>query len=121
MMRKIQVAALQLPAGDRSDFPETQTHVIERVRAAADADLVVVPEGTLPAYVLGSPTLGERAEIERTVEELRGIAREHKTVIVIGISAQERSALRNRALVIDSDGSIAGHADKVFMWHFDRK
>ncbi|MBV8198775.1 MAG: carbon-nitrogen hydrolase family protein [Candidatus Eremiobacteraeota bacterium] len=29
--------------------------------------------------------------------------------------------MRNSAIVVESDGSVAGRADKLFLWHFDRQ
>jgi predicted amidohydrolase len=80
----------------------------------------VLPEATFPAYVLGSAPLDEAA-IEQALHRLREIARKTATVIVAGAAAPSESGVRNTAFVIDADGSVAGRADKLFLWHFDRR
>jgi predicted amidohydrolase len=70
--------------------------------------------------VLGYDPYDER-EIEGQIEEARATAREHGAVLVIGAVRSVAGRVYNTALVIDSDGSIAGHADKHFLWHFDRQ
>ena len=122
MSEPIRVAALQLRAHDRTDFPGT-LDVIARVTrdAATTADLVVLPEGTFPAYVIGQTPINAD-EVQRAVEVLCVIARETSTVIVIGIAAANDERMpSNGALAIDADGTLAGRADKLFLWHFDRR
>lgn len=122
MSEPLRVAALQLQAHDRIDFADALDDIVRATRDAANAaDLVVLPEGTLPAYVMGQTPINA-AEIERAVEHLCVVARETSTVVVIGIAASdgERSAV-NAALAIDADGRLAGRADKLFLWHFDRR
>ncbi len=95
--------------------------MLERVQAAAaDADLLVLPEGTMPAYVLGEAGLDAAAPAQ-AIEDLRAVARATRCAIVAGMAIAADRTLRNSALVIDTDGSIAGRADKLFLWHFDRK
>jgi predicted amidohydrolase len=55
------------------------------------------------------------------IERLQSIARDRTCAIVAGTAFPVDGALRNSAIVIDRDGSIAGRADKYFLWHFDRK
>lgn len=90
------------------------------VEAAADADLIVLPEGTLPAYVLGAAPL-ETEAITRALDRLRDFARATRTVVVVGAAHASDGVTRNAAFVIDADGSLAGRADKLFLWHFDRR
>ena len=55
MITSVRAAAVQLRAHDRDDFPLTLDRIIEAAsEAASHADLVVLPESTFPAYVLGS-------------------------------------------------------------------
>jgi predicted amidohydrolase len=116
----IRVAALQLQAHDRTDFVRSLDGIIDAVRAAAeDADLVVLPEATFPAYVLGEATVDGGA-VDGALERLREIAIATRTVVVAGTVTQAGGILRNGAIVIDADGSLAGRADKLFLWHFDR-
>ncbi|HEX3670800.1 MAG TPA: carbon-nitrogen hydrolase family protein [Candidatus Cybelea sp.] len=121
MNRSLRVAAMQLRAHDRSDFPNALEHIVEETqRAAAQCDLLVLPEATFPAYVLGTADFDE-AMVAGAIERLRDIAATNRTVIVAGAAARSDSGIRNGALVIDADGSHAGRADKVFLWHFDRR
>lgn len=121
MTAPIQVAAIQLAAHDRGAFARSLDAIVEATRrAAADSDLVVLPEATLPAYILGSAHVDDAA-ITDALDRLRAIARATTTVIVAGGVAASENGLRNTAFVIDSDGSLAGRADKLFLWHFDRR
>jgi predicted amidohydrolase len=121
MARSIAVAALQLAAHDRGDFRMGLERALDAARLASrKADLIVLPEATFPAYVLGKAPLGAH-ETQAAIEGLRVIARETGTVIVAGAAVLRDGRAHNAALVIDADGSLAGHADKLFLWHFDRQ
>ena len=121
MARSIRVAAVQLAAHDRDAFERTLDTVVDAAaRAARDADLVVLPEATFPAYVLGQAPL-ETRETDEGVERLRAVARETRTVIVAGAAMRRGGQTYNAAVAIDPDGSVAGYADKLFLWHFDRR
>jgi len=121
MARSIAVAALQLAAHDRADARRGLERALDAARrAASQADLVVLPEATFPAYVLGKAPLGAH-EAQDAIERLRVIASETSTVIVAGAALLRDGRARNAAVVIDADGSLAGHADKLFLWHFDRR
>ncbi len=121
MTRPIRVAALQLRAHDRADFRHAHDTIVAALAdAAARAELVVLPEGTFPAYVLGNERAHDEPTVAATIERLCNLARASETVIVAGAAVDEASAIRNAALVIDRDGSVAGRADKLFLWHFDR-
>jgi predicted amidohydrolase len=118
----ITVAAVQTAAHDRSCLTRAWPRIAGHARDAArnGADLVVLPEGTLPAYVLGYRSF-EESEIAAAFEDCRSIAREHRAVVVVGAARREGIRVFNSAVVIDADGSIAGAADKNFLWHFDRQ
>ena len=121
MNRSLRVAAVQLRAHDRAVFTQTLPAILDQIAEAANGtDLVVVPEGTFPAYVLGSEPV-DRGAIETAVEALRDVARRTKTVLVAGVATAGGGRPRNAALVIDRDGAVAGRADKLFLWHFDRR
>jgi len=89
-------------------------------RAAANHDLLVLPEGTFPAYVLGDANVEERS-VQDATEQLARIARAAGCVIVAGAAVHRGGALHNSAVVIDRDGTLAGSAEKIFLWHFDRQ
>ncbi len=121
MTGSIRVAAMQFRAHDRADFPDSLEQIVESVRqAAAHADLVVLPEATFPAYVLGAVPVEEGA-IAEALNRLRDVAMATRTVIVAGAAAPSDAGIHNAAIVIDADGSFAGRADKLFLWHFDRR
>jgi len=121
MTRSIRTAALQLSATPREAFARAwPLHLAAIEHAAAGSDLLVLPEATLPGYVLGDDRIDDAA-IERAIAQLRDAAKRHGTVIVVGVAQRVNEQLRNRALAIEADGTIAGHADKLFLWHFDRK
>lgn len=121
MVDSFRVTALQLRAHDRDAFAESLGSIVEATRrAAADSELVVLPEGTFPAYVLGDRSI-DHAAVNEAIARVREIAQRSRTVIVIGTAALTDTGLRNAALVVDADGSLAGRADKLFLWHFDRR
>ena len=122
MPRRLLAAAVQLAAHSRASFEQAWPHIAHRTQtaAAAGAELVVLPEGTLPSYVLGYEPYAA-AETQAALDALREIARTHHAVLVVGAARREGERVFNSALVIDRDGSIAGHADKHFLWHFDRQ
>jgi predicted amidohydrolase len=122
MSREIQAAALQPPAHDRSGFSAAWPLIANRAEAAlhAGAQLLVLPEGTLPAYVLGYEAY-DQAQTAGQLRQLRDLARRYCAVIVVGAAHREGQRVFNSALVIDNDGSVAGRADKHFLWHFDRQ
>ncbi|HEY3674672.1 MAG TPA: carbon-nitrogen hydrolase family protein [Candidatus Tumulicola sp.] len=121
MSRPIRVAAVQLRAHARADFESSIDPIVHGVAgAAAHADLVVLPEGTLPAYVLEGDDVDDAA-ISTALSRLARLAERHRCVIVVGAAQRCGDALRNAGVVIDIDGRIAGRADKLFLWHFDRR
>ncbi len=121
MTRSLRVVALQLRAHDCTQFQTAFDAIVRDVdRAAAGADLVVLPEATIPGYVIGGRD-GDTAAVERALERLRDLAQRHKTVIVAGAAVRDGGDLYNAAVAIDSDGSVAGRAEKIFLWHFDRR
>lgn len=122
MARTLVAAAVQLAAHSRASFSRAWTDAAQRVEtaAAAGAQLIVLPEGTMPSYVLGYGRYEDR-ETESALEQCREIARKHGIVLVVGAARRAGDRVYNSALAIDRDGSIAGSADKHFLWHFDRQ
>jgi len=119
--RPTPVAAVQTRAHDRAEFAERWPVLLAQVTAAAEAGarLIVVPEGTVPAYVIGTERVDPQ-QLERTAEDvIRVAARTGATVVYGGARADERG-LANSAYVVTPSG-IAGFADKCFLWHFDRR
>jgi predicted amidohydrolase len=122
MRRSVRVAVVQLLAHDRRDFARLGEQIVDAAADAANgAELVVLPEGTLPAYVLGDSACDDEALVQTTLERLRNLARQTSTAIVCGAAQRRGTALHNAAVTIDRNGSLAGSADKLFLWHFDRR
>lgn len=122
MPRTLVAAAIQLAAHSRASFESAWPGIPPRIEAAAaaGAQLVVLPEATLPAYVLGHRPYVEE-ETQAAIEQCRSLARRLGIVLVAGAARAQGERVYNSALVIDSDGSIAGAADKHFLWHFDHQ
>jgi len=122
MRRHIAAAAIQLLAHDRASLGRAWPNIAQQIRAAAHggADLVVLPEGTLPAYVLGRERF-EEGEIAEALAACAQLARELEIVLVAGAARSARDRIFNSAMVFDADGTLAGVADKHFLWHFDRQ
>jgi len=120
--RTLRVGALQLPAHDRDRFAEVWPDIVASVYAAARSgvELLVLPEGTVPSYVVGFDAY-DPSETDAAVHELCDVARTCAIVIVAGVVRREGGTLRNSAVVVDADGTIAGVADKHFLWGFDRQ
>ncbi|MEO6912817.1 MAG: carbon-nitrogen hydrolase family protein [Candidatus Baltobacteraceae bacterium] len=118
----VTIASLQLRAHERDEFPKVWPQIVAEVRriAACGAELIVLPEGTVPAYVLGEdPVDGTQSEF--ALAAIMAVARETGTVIVFGAARCEGESVYNSAFVVDADGTLAGTADKQFLWHFDRQ
>jgi predicted amidohydrolase len=119
--RPTPVAAVQTRAHDRSDFVKRWPELLARIAAAAEAGakLVVVPEGTVPAYVIGSEPV-DPSLIEAAARDVIAVAARTGATIVYGGARASEQGLANSAYVVTPRG-IAGHADKCLLWHFDRR
>ncbi len=120
--RTVFIAALQLQAHERDAFdivwPRILQHVVDAGRTGAQ--LIVLPEGTVPAYVIGKEPIDPSVS-ERALNDVQEAARATGAVIVYGSVRTERNLTYNSAYVVDADGTLAGTADKCFLWHFDRQ
>jgi predicted amidohydrolase len=119
--RKIPVAAVQLSAHDRGAFDVAWPRIAGRVAEAAalGAKLIVLPEGTVPAYVLGSAPVPDE-QLSGAAAALAAIARKYACTIVYGGAKKVFRDTFNAAIVIGPDGTELGYAAKQFLWHFDR-
>jgi predicted amidohydrolase len=120
--RSVRAAAIQLLAHDRASLKRAWPNIARQISAAADggAQLVVLPEGTLPAYVLGREKF-DGTEITGALAECGRLARDRQVVLVVGAARALDGRVYNSAIVFDADGTVAGSADKHFLWHFDRQ
>jgi predicted amidohydrolase len=119
--RKIPVAAIQTPAHDRSAFASAWPRILASVEAAGarGARLIVLPEATVPGYVLGTEAVAEEL-LAAAARDLGALARRHGATIVYGTAKILDGATYNAAVAIGPDGREIGFAAKQFLWHFDR-
>jgi predicted amidohydrolase len=112
---------VQTRAHDRADFAERWPALLARIAAAAEsgARLIVVPEGTVPAYVIGADPV-DASQLEAAAQDVIAIAARSGATIVYGGARFGETGLVNSAYVVTPAG-IAGFADKCFLWHFDRR
>jgi len=118
---QIPVACVQLRAVDRNAFEERWEHTVALAASAAErgARLIVLPEGTVPGYVLGTQPVSP-TQLERGTASLAAIARRHGTTIVYGGAKIVDDRTFNAAIALGPDGRELGFAAKQFLWHFDR-
>ena len=121
-LRKIPVACVQTRAANREVFEAAWPSALAALERAArgGAALVVMPEGTVPAYVLGEEPVDE-AQLEAARGNVARIARAFGITVVYGTARVGAGRTYNSAAVIGPDGEELGHADKQFLWHFDRR
>ncbi len=126
MAEDVRVAAVQL-AAQTIDAAESVWPRIERwVRHAAEAGcrLVVIPECSYPAYVLGS---AERARAGDTLsqsvvkERFATLARSNRITLVAGFVEDSGGRLWNAAGVWDAGGKLLGVQHKTFLFDCDNR
>lgn len=121
MSEKLITACVQARAHDRDAFPTRFPELLTLIeRAAEQAELVVAPEGTVPAYYIGKEPIDPQ-QIAQAEEAIKTIARRCAATIVYGTARVQDERTFNSAVVIGPDGTRLGHADKRFLWHFDRR
>lgn len=120
--RKIPVACVQVAAHDRDDFTRAWPLVLASVddACASGAKLVVLPEGTVPGYVLGSEPVSSE-QLGRARADLAARAHRHAVTIVYGAAKIVDDRTYNAAIVLGPSGDELGYAAKQFLWHFDRR
>ena len=119
---KIPVACVQMRAHDRVDFDAAWPHVVANIDAAArgGARLIVLPEATVPGYVLGYEAIAVD-QLERAAKDVAERARRFDATIVYGGVKLVDGRTLNAAIVVGPDGCELGYAAKQFLWHFDRR
>ena len=118
---QIPVACVQTRAFGRDRFLASWQHVLELVeRACGDgAKLVVLPEGSVPGYVLGNEPVDED-ELRTAAKDIARLARTHGATIVYGGAKVVAGRTFNAAIAVGPSGEDLGFAAKQFLWHFDR-
>jgi predicted amidohydrolase len=113
---------VQAAARDRSDFDREWPRIVALADEAGKrgAKLIVLPEGTVPGYVLGmeAPSL---QQLERAAAALGAVAQHHGATVVYGASKVVNGRTFNAAIALGPDGRELGYAAKQFLWHFDRR
>ncbi len=119
--RPTPVAVVQTRAHDRAVFAERWPALLAQIAAAAEsgARLIVVPEGTVPAYVIGTDPI-DPSQLESAAADVIAVAARTGATIVYGGARAGEHGLANSAYVV-TPGGIVGYADKYFLWHFDRR
>ena len=119
---QIPVACVQTRAHDRANFDANWPRIRAAVEAAArdGAKLVVLPEGSVPGYVLGEEPVSE-SELATAARDVAEIARTLACTIVYGGAKIVDGHTFNAAIVIGPTGDELGYAAKQFLWHFDRR
>jgi predicted amidohydrolase len=120
----LRVACAQLAARPWEDASAALRDIRSALRAAhaAEARLVVFPEGSYPAYVV--PEGGARRttpSVREAVAVIARCARRYRMTVVIGVVQNRSGALYNEALVIEPDGSLAGSYAKACLWSQDHR
>jgi predicted amidohydrolase len=112
---------VQTGAHDRAEFVKRWPELLARIATAAEtgARLIVVPEGTVPAYMIGSEPV-DSTILEAAARDVIAVASRTGATIVYGGARAGDERLANSAYVVTPAG-IVGYADKCFLWHFDRR
>jgi len=124
--KRLKVAAVQLAAQTMESAGSVWPRIERWVREAASAGcgLVVIPECSYPAYVLGSAERARGADIlGRTaiVERFAALARECRITLVAGFAEDWEGKLWNSAGVWDSAGRLLGVQRKTFLFDCDNE
>jgi predicted amidohydrolase len=119
--RKLPVAAIQPLAHDRRDFERAWPRILASVeRAGAEgARLIVLPEATVPGYVLGREAVA-REQLAGAAHDLCERAQRYGATIVYGAAKIDGGVTLNAAIAIGPGGRELGFSAKQFLWHFDR-
>jgi len=120
--RQIPVACIQTRAHDRDDFDSAWPRILAHVDDAgrSGAKLIVLPEGTIPGYVLGMQSVSPEL-IARATDDLARLARTYQATLICGIAKVIDGTTYNAGIAIGPDGAELGYAAKQFLWHFDRR
>ncbi len=129
-MVAVKIAVLQLEA---LDLTQAQT-ALDRALALAERaikehhpDLLVMPECTYPAYVLGNAREFAKFYPGDPLPRLGDLARQYGVHLCVGLAtpasdpAQVEPVLYNEAVLIGPDGEVIGRTAKSLLWHFDSR
>ena len=119
------IACAQVEARNIGEASRSLGEALAMVAAAgaAGADICVLPEGTYPAYVLGSADAG-RAALDAGPDPIATFgdaARSAGLDLIAGIVVDSPEGLLNAAVHFGPDGRVRSRAAKQLLWHFDRE
>ena len=124
----IKIAALQLMAHDLSQARQTlemTLAAIERAVQEHQPDLIVTPECTYPAYVLGSAAEFAQNYPGDPLPQFTALARRLGVHLCLGLATPAEGTdgpvILNEAVLIGPDGEIIGRTAKSLLWHFDSR
>jgi predicted amidohydrolase len=128
-LRKLRVASLQLEALDLPQANEALQRalaLIDRAAAEYQPDLIVTPECTYPAYVLGNEKEFKANYPGDPLPHFAEKARQHKCHIIVGLATPTEDPdgkllLYNEAVLFSPTGDVIGRTAKSLLWHFDSK
>ncbi|MEO6990397.1 MAG: carbon-nitrogen hydrolase family protein [Candidatus Baltobacteraceae bacterium] len=117
---KIPVASIQLAAHDLREFEARLPNILTQIAraAASGARLVVIPEGSVPAYVIGKERVDANV-VSGALARIAELAARYRTTVVCGHAQREGDLTFNAATVFGPDGSVLGRTEKQLLWHFD--
>ena len=88
--------------------------------AAQSARIAVLPEASVPGYVLLSDDRRAARLGAQAVEAVRAAARRAGICVAFGVVGQSRDGtLRNEAVFVDRRGDVVARYAKMFLWGFD--
>ncbi len=127
-MMSLKIATLQLEALDLSQAREALDRALALVEQAArehQPDLIVTPECTYPAYVLGSAKEFEKYYPGDPLPQFGALARQYELHLCVGLATPGQTAdgpvLYNEAVLLGPDGAVIGRTAKSLLWHFDNR
>ncbi len=126
-MPSIGIACVQLEAKDLARAEDALERALAQVEEAGryHPEIILLPEGTYPAYYLHSPDAYHRSGLRSMEEVLRLFgekARRHRAYVAVGLARPTSSGkLRNSIALLSPEGEVLGLYDKIFLWHFDRE
>lgn len=136
-MKKIKIAALQLEAHDLTQAKTALERALALIDRAAEQylpDLMLLPECTYPAYVLGSAKEFKANYPGDPIPALAEKAKAYNCHICVGLATPanamnpttveenpDEPLIYNEAVLIGPDGEVIGRNAKSLLWHFDSK
>ncbi len=125
---KIKIASLQLAALELAQGREALERALALIDRAVERyqpDLIVTPECTYPAYVLGSVKEFKAAYPGDPLPVFAEKARQHRVHLCVGLATPAETdtgpMIYNEAVLFGPDGAIIGRTAKSLLWHFDSR